>query len=67
MQTHGGVVHAPSLDQHRCFRERVEDLCIEQLVAQLAVEESYIAVLLRTAGLDECRRDAAADPAPDRT
>jgi len=32
------VLHSPTLDQHLSLVERVEDLQVEQLVAQLAIE-----------------------------
>ena len=35
----------PRLDQHHCFGKAVEDLAVEQLVAQRAVEAFVIAVL----------------------
>jgi hypothetical protein len=34
----GVVVDAPLLDDHLCFSQRVEDLSVEQFIAQLAVE-----------------------------
>ena len=42
------VVGSPLLDDHLCFSERVEDLSVEQLIAQLAVERFAVAVLPRT-------------------
>src|SRR5215217_9310248 len=58
------VVHPPWLDQHLGFGERVENLGVEQLVAQLAVEAFHVAVLPRTAGLNErCLGADAVDPA----
>jgi len=46
------VVLAPLLDHNLGFLQAVEDLSIEALVAQLAVEGFAIAVLPRAAGLD---------------
>jgi len=52
------------LDQHAGLGERVEHLGVEQLVAQLAVEAFHVAVLPRTAGLNEsCLGAGAVDPA----
>ena len=57
----------PSLDQHLGFLERVEDLAVQQLVAQLAVEALVVAVLPRAAALDEQRPHAdPAEPSPHR-
>jgi hypothetical protein len=39
------VVFAPLLDDDSCFLETVEDLAIEQFVAQLAVEALAVTIL----------------------
>lgn len=46
------VVLPPSLDQYLCVAQRVEDLAIEQLIAQLPVECLTVPALPRTAGFD---------------
>src|SRR4051794_959434 len=51
---------SPSLDQHRCLLQAVEDLEVQQLVSELAVEAFAVAVSPGTARLDEERRHAAA-------
>ena len=43
----GVVVDAPLLDDHLCFSQRVEDLSVQQLIAQLAVEGFAVAILPR--------------------
>ena len=52
------VFPAPACDQHLRFRECGEDLPVEALVTQFAVEGLDIAVLPGTARLDEERGDA---------
>ena len=47
------VLPAAPFDQDLCLGERVEDLPVEEFITQLAVERFDIAVLPRTAGLDE--------------
>jgi hypothetical protein len=49
------VVLAPLLDQHLCFLQRVKDLSVEQLVAQLAVEALVLAIFPQGAWFDEQR------------
>ena len=51
------VLPPPAFDQDLCFRQRKEDLPVQQLIAQLPIERFHIAVLPRTAGLDEQRLD----------
>ena len=46
------VVMAPALDENLGFEEGVEDLTVEQLVAQLAVEAFIVAILPGASGLD---------------
>gem|GEM_PF-5580447 len=43
---------APPLDQHPRLRHRVEDLAVQELVAQFAVQALHVAVLPRVARLD---------------
>ena len=57
MRPEGVAVLAPALNQDLCFRERVEDLPIEQFVAQLA-KRLDVAVLPGAPGRDEQRADA---------
>ncbi len=45
-------VLVPALDQHSCLGHHVEDLAVEQLVTQLAVQAFYVAVLPGAARLD---------------
>jgi hypothetical protein len=47
----GVVVPPPALDHDLGFGQRVEDLAIEQLVAELAVEAFTVTVLPSTAKL----------------
>src|SRR5687768_15198756 len=47
----GVVMSPPALDHDLGFRQRVEHLAVEQLVAELAVEAQAIAVLPSTAEL----------------
>jgi len=57
----------PALDDDHRFFERVEDLAVEQLVAQLRVEALDVAVLPRIAWLDVGRlRPDRRDPALHR-
>jgi len=61
------VVAAPSLDQHPGFFEAAEDLAVEQLIPELAVEALVLAVLPGAAGRDIERfhRDPT-EPVSDR-
>lgn len=52
MRTKRVVVSSPDFDHGLGLLKRVEDLPVEQLVAQLAVEGFAEAILPRTAGLD---------------
>ena len=47
MRTFGVAVDAPHLDDRLRFLETVEDLAIEALVSELAVEELAVVVLPR--------------------
>ena len=50
------IVQAPPLlDEDNGLRQRVEDLAVQELVPQLAVEALVVAVLPRTARFDEER------------
>ena len=48
----GVAVPSPLLDEHLRLFERVEDLSVQELVPELAVEALVVAVLPRTARLD---------------
>jgi hypothetical protein len=48
----GVEVDAPSFSQHPDLLHRVEDLAVQELIAQLRVEALTEAVLPRRAGLD---------------
>src|SRR3982751_2237172 len=52
VRSDGVVVMAPLTDHNLGFLQTVEDLTVEQLIAQLAVEGLAVAVLPRTAGPD---------------
>ena len=61
------VFAPPACDEDLRLRQRGEDLSVEALVAQLAIEGLDIAVLPGAARLDEEGRDAdAREPGPDR-
>ena len=36
--SHSVLVNSPTLDQAPCFQQRVKDLSVKQLIAQLSVE-----------------------------
>ena len=55
MGSDGIVLAPPLLDQHGRLRQRVEDLPVQQLVPELAVEALVVAVLPRAARLDKER------------
>jgi len=55
MRSHRVVVLTPAFDNDLRLGQRVEDLPVQQLVAQLAVEALAIAVLPGTTGIDERR------------
>ena len=57
MGTMSVVMPSPPLDQDRGFLEGVEDLHVQQLVSELAVETFAVAIFPGTAGLDEQRAD----------
>ncbi len=58
---------APALDDDLCLGEAVEDLPVEQLVAELGIEALAIAVLPRGPRLDVgCLRADGRDPLPHR-
>lgn len=58
MRTDGVVVLPPGFDQDLRFPKRVENLPVEQLVPQFAIEAFIVAVLPRTSRFDEERLDA---------
>ncbi len=45
----------PASNEHHCFGQCVEDLAVQELVPQLAVEALVVAVLPGTTRLDEQR------------
>lgn len=56
----------PLFDQDLCLAEIVEDLSVQQLVAEAGVEALAIAILPRRSGLDISRfRPNGADPIPN--
>jgi hypothetical protein len=55
MRSLGVVMAPPILDQYLGFFQRIEDLPIEQLITQLAIEALDIAILPGAALLDEQR------------
>ena len=55
VRPHSAVVLPTAFDDDRRFRQRVENLSVQQLVAQRAIEALAIAVLLRRSRLDERR------------
>ena len=59
MRAHGVVVASPAFDQYFRLLQRMEDLAVQQLVAELRVEALVAPIFPGTAGLDEQR------PGPD--
>ena len=57
MGTMSVVMSPPPFDQDRRFFQGIEDLHVQQLVSELAVETFAVTVLPRAAGLDEQRAD----------
>ena len=57
MGTMSVVVPSPLFDQDRGFFQGVEDLRVQKLISELAIETLAIAVLPRAAGLNEQRAD----------
>ena len=53
MRSFGVVVNAPLFDDDFRLLEVVEDLAVEWLVPELAIEGVVMAVLLGTTGFDE--------------
>ncbi len=65
MRPHRVVVNPPTIDQDLGFTQRVEDLAVEQLVSEFAVEALDVPVLPWTPGLDVQRGHAHfAQPVP---
>jgi anion-transporting ArsA/GET3 family ATPase len=63
------IVDSPPFGHYLHFLQRVEDLSVQKLVAQLGVEALAVAVLLRRAGFDHgvgqhFDNMVAVDPAP---
>ena len=58
MGSDGIVQPPPLLDEYNCLGQCVEDLAVQELVPQLAVEAFVVAVLPGTAWLDEQRLNA---------
>jgi hypothetical protein len=52
VRAHGVEVDTPCLDQDLGLGQAEEDLAVERLVAQLAVEALAVTVLPRVVGLD---------------
>ena len=52
MGSDGIVQPPPLLDEYRCLGQCVEDLSVQELVSQFAVEALVVAVLPRTARRD---------------
>jgi hypothetical protein len=58
---------SPALDQDLRLQQRIEELAVEKLGAELPIERFLIAVLPGAAGLDEQAADAQqTQPLPDR-
>ena len=55
MGSEGVVFHSPPFDQDLGLQQRIEQLPVEELRAELPVEGFDLAVLPRTAGFDEQR------------
>ncbi len=67
MRAHPVVVLAPPLDQHPRFGHRVEDLAVQHLVAQLAVQALRVVGLSWAARLDvERLHSDPTEPLPRR-
>jgi hypothetical protein len=60
------LMPTPLFDQYLCLLDRVEDLSIQQLISQLAVERFNVAILPGAAGLDVERfHPQVRQPVPD--
>lgn len=57
MRPHRVVVLTPSFDEILCLAETLEDMLVETLVSESAVEAFDVAVLVRFARLDEAEPD----------
>ncbi len=67
MGSNGIVQPSPLLDEDNSLGQRVEDLAVEELLPQFAVEALIVAVLSRTSRLDEERLHAdSAQPLPNQ-
>ncbi len=56
------VLMSPALDQDLGFEQRIEELAVEKLGAELSVEGFDVAVLPRASGLDEQGASVGPDP-----
>ena len=66
MGSDGIVEPSPLLDEYRCLGQCVEDLSVQELVPQLAVEALVVAVLPRASRLDvECLHAEPGQPPPN--
>ena len=63
MRPHRVVFHTPPLRQNLCLLQRVKDLAIQELIAQLSIEALTIPVLPGTPRLD-VQRPRAHSPQP---
>ncbi len=67
MGSHGIVQPSPLLDEDDSLGQCVEDLSVQELVSELAVEALVVAVLPRTARLDvECLHAEPGQPPPNQ-
>src|SRR5277367_5427182 len=57
------VFHTPSFRQNLCLLQRIEDLSVQKLIPQLAIEALAVPVFPRTPGLD-VKRSRAHSPQP---
>src|SRR5208337_4751558 len=59
------IFHPPSLGQNLCLLQRVENLAVQKLISQLAMEALAVPVLPRTPRLDvQCLRAQLVQPLP---
>src|SRR3984957_4904241 len=63
MRPHRVVFHTPPLRQNLCLLQRVKDLAVQELIAQLPVEALTVPVLPGTPRLD-VQRPRAHSPQP---
>jgi len=53
VRTYGVVEASPLFNQDLCFEQGIEDLAVEELVSHASIERFYESILPRTAGRDE--------------